>query len=80
MGEGGPSVWSMVGRGLQESKVLWVLALTHSSRLCYQASDPKEAQAGFSQLSVCLSLCLLGPSGTPRTAWPSRRDGTQGEC
>lgn len=48
-------------------------------RLYYQASDPKEGPVWIFPV-VYVSVCLLGPSGTPGSNWASRTDGAQGEC
>lgn len=53
------------------------LTLTHTSRLLIKPPNPKRPRLASPN---CLCVCLLGPSGTPRTTWPSRREGTQGEC
>lgn len=68
-----------VGPWAAESQVLRVLSLTHPSRWHYQASDPKEGP-GWLLPTVCMSVYLPGPSGTPWANWPPRRDGTPGEC
>lgn len=45
-----------------------------------EPQTPERPRLVSHSMSVCLSDCLAGPSGTTGANWASRRDGTQGEC
>lgn len=63
-----------------ESQVLWVIALTCPSGCIIESRISDQEGPGWLLPTVCVSVCFPGPSGTPGTNWPSRRNGTQGEC
>lgn len=65
----GPSVWLGRTRGVLQSPQFWGSAPSLTS------PDPKEGP-GWLLPTVCVSVCLPGPSGTPGASWASRRDGT----